>query len=584
MNYELKKIKEGEKSDKINFKSLATLVKGETMAFILSLLAILANSGLTIAGPLILGKLVDAIAKVPDVSKITYYSGILLGTYVFIALTNYLQTLLTGHMGQRILFRLRDQIFKKLQSLPVSFFNVNKSGDLISRINNDTEKLNQFFSEGLVRFTGEVFTILGIGVFIVFLNWKLGLVTLSAAAVLFIVTTLLTPWIRNRNRKNLEAIGDFSADIQENLNNYKVLVVFNRKDYFRKKMKDSTENAYKAAVSAGIANNISTPLYDLASRISYLLVILCGFYLITNGEITLGLLVSFIAYTNSFYSPLREMAAVYSMVQTGLAAWSRIQELLSLKSNMEQVFQKHESSKEFILEFKNVDFGYSPEKQILNDVEFGFKPGKTYALVGPTGGGKSTTASLMTRLYDPTEGRVYLYGKDIRSYSDEERTSLIGFILQDPYIFTGTVYENIVYGNKQYSSLSKDDFLANMKEKGLDELLSRFTEGIDTLISSSSENISLGQKQLVAFIRTLLREPKLLILDEATANIDTITEDALQKIIDHLPKDTTKVIIAHRLNTISKADEIIFINGGTVQKAQTFDETVQMIQNTKRSS
>jgi ATP-binding cassette subfamily B protein len=585
MNYELKEVKPGEDSTKINLATLIGLFKDETRAVIGALAAILCNSGLTIAAPILLGKIIDSITKAPDLNRITKYSLILLGIYACIALTSYTQTLLTGRMGQRILFKLRGQIFEKLQSLPVAFFNANKSGDLISRINNDTEKLNQFFSEGLIRFMGESVTIAGIGIFIVILNWKLGLVTLSAAIVLFIVSFLLTPWIRNKNRKNLEATGDFAADIQENMNNYKVLVVFNRKDYFRKKMRESTHKAYEAAVEAGIANNISSPLYDFASKISYLFVLLCGFYLITNGEITLGLLITFIAYTNNFYSPLREMASVYSMVQTGIAAWVRIQDILSLKSNLHHITEHIQTSKSSdILEFKNVHFGYTAEKTILKDITFEFKPGKTYALVGPTGGGKSTTASIMTRLYDPAEGVVFLNGKDIRSYSDEERTDMIGFILQDPYIFTGTVFENIVYGNRKYSNLSKKEALKELHKLKLDELLARFPEGLETKVSSSSENISLGQKQLVAFVRTLLRSPKILILDEATANIDTVTEEALQRILDHLPKDTTKVIIAHRLNTINKADEIIFINAGTVQKAQSFDETIELIQNSKRTS
>jgi ATP-binding cassette, subfamily B, bacterial len=584
MNYELTKIEPGDDSTKIKTSSIKELVRGEYSQFLLALAVILLNSAFTIAAPLLLGKVVDVVTKNPDLGKITTYSLYLLGIYAIVAITNYYQTMLTGRMGQRVLFRLRNEIFAKLQSFPIAFFNANKSGDLISRINNDTEKLNQFFSEGLVRLTSQVFTIAGIGIFIVILNWKLGLVTLSAGIVLFILSSILGPWIRSRNKRNLEAVGNFAADIQENLNNYKVLVVFNRKDYFRKKMHDSTKRTYDAAFRSGIANTISAPLYDLASKVSYLLVLIFGIYLITQGEITLGILVTFIAYADSFYMPLRELASVYSMVQSGLAAWSRIQEILSLKSNKVEITEPEVSDTHNIMEFKNVDFSYTNDKLILSDVTFQFEEGKTYALVGPTGGGKSTTAALMSRLYDPIEGKVFLHGKDIRSFSDEERAETIGFILQEPFIFTGTIYENLLYGNKKYTNMSKEDFVDLLESKELHEFISRFPQGIETPISSSEENISLGQKQVIAFLRTLLREPRFLILDEATANIDTITEESLQKIIDRLPKETTKVIIAHRLNTIDKADEIIFINAGMVQKAQSFDETVELIQQSKRVS
>jgi ATP-binding cassette, subfamily B, bacterial len=584
MNYELAKIESSIDFEENKIGSISALVTGEVLNLMITLGVILINSALTVAAPLFLGEVIDDITQSPSYSDITKSSLILLAIYIFIAITSYFQTILAGNMGQRILYRLRHEIFAKLQSLPIAFFNANKSGDLISRINNDTNKLNQFFSEGLVRFTGEVFILAGIGIFIFFLNWKLALVTLSSAVVLFVFTRLITPWLRSKNRKSLEATGNFAADIQENLNNYKVLVVFNRKDYFRDKMKESTKKTYEAAVKAGIANNISTPLYDLASKISFLMVLVFGLSLVANGEITLGLLITFIAYANSFYTPLRESASVYSMVQTGLAAWGRIQEILSLQSNMETIKSPDVSNGTTILEFKNVDFGYASDKLILNDVSFKFDHGKIYALVGPTGGGKSTTASLMARLYDPVEGKVFLNGKDIRSFTDEERTDAIGFILQDPYIFTGTVYENIVYGNKKYENIPKETFIEHLQSRELHDLIDRFPGGLDTEISSTNENISLGQKQLVAFIRTLLREPKLLILDEATANIDTITEKALQTVIDHMPKSTTKVIIAHRLNTIEKADEIIFVNGGTMQKAQSFDETVKLIQKSKRNS
>ena len=237
-----------------------------------------------------------------------------------------------------------------------------------------------------------------------------------------------------------------------------------------------------------------------------------------------------------------------------------------------------------LLKFENVRFGYREGQNILKDSTFALERGKTYALVGPTGGGKTTTASLMARLYDPDEGTVLLDGRDIRSFTPEERTEKIGFILQEPFLFTGTVRDNVVYAHPKYRDVSSEELVEILKKHNLGELLVRFENGLDTKVSSSGDSISLGQKQLIAFMRAALRNPELLILDEATANIDTITEQLLQDILNKLPATTTKVIIAHRLNTIANADEIFFVNAGEITPAGSMEHAVDMLLRGKRES
>ncbi len=245
-----------------------------------------------------------------------------------------------------------------------------------------------------------------------------------------------------------------------------------------------------------------------------------------------------------------------------------------------------------ILEFKDVSFRYSEGPDVLKHVSFGLEKGKTYALVGPTGGGKTTTASLMARLYDPTEGSVLLNGRDIRSFTSEEKAGVIGFILQEPFLFSGTIRDNIVYGNERFRSDNNqivagsinNQIVEELKRKGLDGLMKRFDEGLDTKVAVGADAISLGQKQLIAFIRAVMREPELLILDEATANIDTVTEQLLEEILEKLPKSTTKVIIAHRLNTIENADEIFFVNGGEVTRAGSMQQALDLLLHGKRTS
>jgi len=498
--------------------------------------------------------------------------------------TGYLQTKLMGGIGQRMLYTLRNAVFNKLQELPVSFFNQNKAGDLISRVNNDTDKLNQFFSQSLMQFIGSIVTMVGAGFFLLSINFKLGAATLSPAVVIVLFTLILSPWVKRRNAKNLKSVGGMSAEIQESLNNFKVIIAFNRRDYFRKRFDEANKENYKTAIGAGLANNIFVPVYGFLTSVAQLIVLLYGIHLISIGEFTIGLLVSYVAYCTSFYNPLRQLAALWTSFQVAMAGWDRISQILLLDTNLTQVEDQQSEKSDALLEFRNVHFSYDDSKEILHNINLRFEKGKTYALIGPTGGGKTTTASLISRLYDATKGTVLLNGKDIRSFSAEERTQKIGFILQEPFLFTGTVKDNILYGNSRYKDASNDELKKIIQDANLDALLAIFDEGLDTQITSGSDNISLGQKQLIAFMRAVLRNPELLILDEATANIDTITEQLLSSILNKLSKETTLVIIAHRLNTIENADEIYFVNEGEVQKAGTLNDALSMLLKGKRVS
>ena len=427
----------------------------------------------------------------------------------------------------------------------------------------------------------------GSGVFILVLHPKLGTAGLAPALGLLIFTQLVSPWVKRKNSISLQSVGGMSAEIQESLNNFKVIVAFNRRDYFQKKFNDVNDQNYTTAIKAGIANNIFVPVYGLCSNLAQLIVLAYGIYLISIGDFSLGLLISFLTYMTRFYDPLRHIAALWANFQVALAGWDRISEILALESDLVVAkgpwTKKHETTTS-VLSFKDVSFHYPDGKEVLHHINFELEPGKTYALVGPTGGGKTTTASLMARLYDPTHGTVLLHGRDLRTFGPEERTKKIGFILQEPFLFTGTVRDNIVYGNEMYADYSTTQLAEVLQESGLETLLTRFDKGLDTPVLAGGDAISLGQKQLIAFIRAALRRPDILILDEATANIDTVTEQLLEEILKKLPKETTRVIIAHRLNTIENADEIFFINAGEVTLAGSMEHAVDMLLHGKRDS
>jgi ATP-binding cassette subfamily B protein len=278
------------------------------------------------------------------------------------------------------------------------------------------------------------------------------------------------------------------------------------------------------------------------------------------------------------------MAALWASFQLALAAWDRISFLLSFENNQKVVDVRAEVKNGSFVNFRNVSFSYPNGKEVLRKVSFELQRGRTYAFVGPTGGGKTTTASLIARLYDVTKGEIILNGRDLRAYSPAERASKIGFILQEPILFSGSVRDNILYGNPVYASLTNEQLEKELKESHLDSLLGRFDKGLETSVQTSGDGISLGQKQIIAFIRVILRKPELLILDEATANIDTVTEQQLEAIMKNLPVSTTKVIIAHRLNTIENADEIFFVNSGKIIAAGSFSEALDLLMHGKVQS
>jgi ATP-binding cassette subfamily B protein len=587
MNYNLNELSDrmpGKSSNLSILQKLLQLIREERKNLLLALLAILTNSGLTLLSPYIVGLTIDKYVVHKDYHGVLVNAGLLVCIALVTFGASYMQTRMMGSIGQRMMFKLRNTVFNKLQELPVGFFNQNKAGDLISRINNDTDKINLFFSQSLMQFIGGLATMTGAGIFLLAINFRLGIAALIPSVLIFIFTKTTSPWVKKKNAASLKRTGGLSAEIQESLGNFKVIIAFNRRDYFRKRFDEANERNYKAAKSAGIANNLFIPFYGFFASMAQLIVLTVGIYLIATGRFSIGLLVSYLSYATNFYNPLRQMAALWTNFQVAMAGADRISHILNMESDMPVISSNGGQVTAALVEFRNVHFGYYDGKEILHHINFTLEKGKTYALVGPTGGGKTTTASLLARLYDPLQGEVLLNGKDIRSYEAGERTKKIGFILQEPFLFTGTVRDNILYGNEQYFSYANTQLEEVIQNAGLQKLLASFENRLDTNLGSAGEGISLGQKQLIAFMRAVLRNPDLLILDEATANIDTITEQILQDILNKLPKETTRVIIAHRLNTIQNADEIFFVNAGEVIRAGSFDHALNMLMEGKRAS
>ena len=585
MKYKLETTKAvvAKRSLRAGIKRFVPLIVPERSYLAVAVAAMLVSSGATLIGPVIIGRAVDTYVRLKDSRGLLLSAAVLLAVYVIGVVASYTQIRTMGGVGRRVLFTVRNVLFAKLQELPLAFFTENKAGDLISRLNNDTDKLNQFVAQALMQFVSSLFLMTGVAIFVLSLNFRLGIAALLPAIGVFAVTKATGAWVKRRNMRSMQTLGGLSAEVQESLQNFKVVVAFNRLDYFQRKFKVANDTNYAASVAAGFANNIFMPMYGFAHNLAMLLVLAYGIILIGATETTAGLLIGFLLYVNNFYGPMRQLATVWSSFQLALAALDRISEVLALESDM-PVLAAGPPESACILQFRRVHFQYPAGKEVLHDITLELEKGTVYALVGPTGGGKTTTASVMARLYDPTTGSIFLDGRDIRSLPPAERARKIGVIPQEPFLFTGTVRDNIVYGNEDYAHCSTEQLAAVLERSNLSSLLSRFPEGLETKVASSGNSISLGQKQLIAFMRATLRNPELLILDEATANIDTITEQLLEEILAKLPSQTTKVIIAHRLNTIDKVNQIFFVNSGAITLAGSMEHALEMLLHENRAS
>ena len=593
MNYQLSKDKEknSEKNgDEAYNKRVLKSIKEisaylDKKKFFIALAFAFVSSAVTVLTPFLLGQAIDRYIVGNDLPGLVRLIIFLSVIYLIGAVTTYFQQNIMGKASQAALYKIRGTIFAKIQSLPIAFFSQNKTGDLMSRINNDTDKLSQFLSESILRFTGSAFTLVGIGIFVVYLNWKLGLVLLSSTLFLFIITRIVSPTLEKSNKLTSATLGTFTAGVSEQLTNFKAIIAFNRRNFFEDFLSGLNTDIYRKSRLSGFLNQVFSPLYDFAGYIAQAVVLVYGVYLIEHGELSVGLLIGFLGFALRFYDPLRWIANIFGQIQVSLASWGRIKDILEMESDLVVSNGTLGSMGPIAatIAFDNVCFGYSNDRKVLDNVSFDLEDGKTYALVGPTGGGKSTIASLMSRLYDPTSGVIYWKGRDMRSFSPEELSASISVILQEPYLFSGTVAENIKYGNAKLKDMKDADLVAHLDAKSMTELLKRLPEGLETKVETGGENISIGQKQLISFVRTVLREPELLILDEATANIDTVTESTLQSLIDSLGAHTTKVIIAHRLNTIKEADEILFVSGGEVKRVSDEKEVLELLKGASRS-
>jgi len=559
---------------------LATYLKPFWPHLTLTLILVLINAISFAAGPFLIGKAIDQFISVGDRSGLTRTMLLLLGVYVVGLVTMGGQFYLMGQVGQKVLAHIRDEIFAKIQALSLRYFDHHDAGDLMSRLTNDVDVLNQLLSSGLVQMLGGVFQMAAIVVAMIALSWQLALISFSVIPVMLLVINLLARRARTAFRETRETIGDVNVELEEKISGVRVAQAFSREEANRQRFAELNAANRDANVSAVGITSAFLPAMDVLSTIATAIVVGFGGYMAIVGLITVGVVISFLRYVQQFFRPVQQISQVYAILQAALAAGERIFDLLDEPLDLVDGVDAREMPPiQGQVEFEGVSFAYGSQSNgngrtgdgelVLKNVNITAETGQTIAIVGPTGAGKTTLVNLVGRFYDATDGRVLIDGADVRTVTRASLRRQMGVVLQDSFLFAGTVADNIRYGRLDASD---DDVRAAAQAVGAHEFIMSLSDGYQTELGERGGTLSQGQRQLISLARAVLANPRILILDEATANVDTRTELVIQDALKRLLRGRTSLVIAHRLSTIRDADQVYVLEDGRVVEQGRHEE------------
>jgi len=518
-------------------------------------------------GPYLVGRAIDQFISAGDRAGLATIMLLLLGVYLMGVGARMLQGYLMGWVGQQILARLRVEIFQKLQRLSLSYFDKHDAGDLMSRLVNDVDVINNLLTMGLVQALAGVMGLAGIVLAMFALHWPLAIAACSVIPVMLLTTNYFASLARRAFRKTRETIGDVSADLQEDIAGIKVAQAFNRTGVNQARFAQRNAANRDANVGATAITSAFSPAMDILSTVATIIVVMFGGYLAVEGQVTVGLVVAFLGYVQQFFFPIQQMSQIYTQAQSAMAGGERIFDLLDTGEEMvEGDDTQLLPSVNGRVVFDRVDFAYDPLHPVLHQVDLVAEPGQTVALVGPTGAGKTTVANLIARFYDVIGGRVTIDGVDVRDVTLHSLRSQLGIVPQNSFLFFGTVAENLRYGRLEATD---EEVERAARMANAHDFISRLPLGYNTMLGERGGSISQGQRQLIAFARAILADPRILILDEATSSVDTRTEQLIQQALEQLLKGRTSFVIAHRLSTIRNADQVLVIDDGRIVERGT---------------
>jgi ATP-binding cassette subfamily B multidrug efflux pump len=520
------------------------------------------SSGLSLLGPYLMGVAIDTYILGGDLPGLARTALLMIATYAAASFAIWVQGYVMAGLAQGTVRDIREDLFGKLQMLSLRFFDQRTHGELMSRLSNDVENISNVLNQGVTQFISSVISIVGVIVVMCLINWRLALVSLITIPVMAFLSSAVAMQTRKGFREQQETLGDMNGIIEETITGQRVVKAYVREQAVIAEFDVANGKFQRAATRAQILAGFMGPMSNLVNNLGLAIVAGSGGWMALQGWATVGIIASFINYAREFSRPLNQIAQLYAQIQGAIAGAERVFEIL------DEVPELIDAPDALPLEgvagdvvFEDVCFGYKPDVPVLKRVDFHAEPGQTIALVGPTGAGKTTMINLLTRFYDIDSGRIAIDGKDIRQVKKVDLRRRLGIVLQDTFLFSDTVMENIRYGRLDATD---EEVIAAAKLANADQFIHRLPHGYRTELSERGSNLSQGQRQLLAIARAVLADPGILVLDEATSSVDTRTEKNIQEAMLRLMEGRTSFVIAHRLSTIREADNILVINDGEI--------------------
>lgn len=553
------------------------------IALIIVILFTIASTVFSVVGPKILGNATTELFN-GVISKYTGGAGInftkigkillfLLALYICSAIFSYIQGIIMTNISQKLAYRLRKEVSKKINKLPMKFYDNKTHGEILSVITNDIDTLSQNLNIEATQVISSVATIIGILIMMFSIDWIMTLVALLTLPLSIVIIAFIMKKSQGYFKSQQDYLADVNGEVEEMFSNQSVIRVFNAENKMISKFEYDNNKLADVAWKSNFVSGLMHPIMNFVGNLGYVVIAILGSYFAIIGRITVGNIQSFIQYTKNFTNPIAQIAQISNMLQSMVAASERVFEFLDEE-------EEKEKNKKFIptnkiegsVEFKNVKFGYNQDKIIINDFSAKVKPGQKIAIVGPTGAGKTTIVKLLMRFYDLNSGKILVDGHNINDYRKEDIRGLFGMVLQDTWLFNGTIMENIRYGRLEATD---DEVIEACKMAHVHHFIQTLPDGYNMILNEETTNISGGQKQLLTIARAILADPKILILDEATSSVDTRTEILIQKAMDKLMEGRTSFIIAHRLSTIKNADLILVMDSGDIVEQGTHEELLK---------
>jgi ATP-binding cassette subfamily B protein len=561
----------------INFSHLPKLKRFVTpfkWYLLLALALAVAISLLSTVGPLLVRRAIDVDIPSGDFNGLSKTALTYLGIMLFIEVLHVSQRYVMSWTGQHMLYSMRRALFSHLQDLGLDFYDKLQVGRIMSRVTGDVESLNQLISSGVLGLLTDLVTLFAIVTVMVRMNLRLALATLTVVPLLFLVVWTLRTRMTRAYRRVRRRIADIAANLQESISGMRIVQAFSREEVNAEKFSDTNYESFQAQLEAARLHALFHPMVDIISALGSALIVYYGGLRMSwhDPTVTVGTIVAFLNYMTRFFWPIRNLTEVYNLILQAGVSSERVFEILETKPNVQDKEDALELGEiEGHVEFNNVVFGYEPGLPVLHGVNIEAKPNETIALVGPTGAGKSSIINLLCRFYDVDQGEILVDGMDIRDVTLESLRRNLGIVLQDTFIFSGTVRDNIRYGRLDATD---EEIEEAARIVGAHDFISRLPDGYDTEVRERGSRLSVGQRQLLSFARALLADPRILILDEATSSVDAYTEYLIQKALEKLFQGRTSIVIAHRLSTIRNADRIYVIEDGQVAEVGNHEELI----------